>query len=105
MQTNTTFVRTQQYILFGVGTNINKFSDSVYVRVIVNESSVNIYFRRSPIDALKLKIAGKVLKLPAIAGSQRLFRTLLSLFILNLACVSSHFYDKILAYCLWEQMK
>jgi hypothetical protein len=103
MQTNTTFVRTQQYILFGVGTNINKFS--VYVRIIVSESSVNIYFRRSPIDALKLKIAGKVLKLPAIAGSQRLFRTLLSLFILNLACVSSHFYDKILAYCLWEQMK
>jgi hypothetical protein len=81
MQTNTTFVRTQQYILFGVGTNINKFS--VYVRVIVSESSVNIYFRRSPIDALKLKIAGKVLKLPAIAGSRRLFRTLLNLIKIN----------------------
>jgi hypothetical protein len=38
--------------------------------VIVSESSMNKYNIFADLYALKLKIAGKVLKLPAIAGSR-----------------------------------
>jgi hypothetical protein len=49
--------------------------------VIVSESSMNKYnIFADPLQyALKLKIAGKVLKLPAIAGSRQLFRTLVTI--------------------------
>ena len=44
--------------------------------VIVSESSMNKYNIFADLYALKLNIAVKVLKLPAIAGSRQLFRTL-----------------------------